>query len=369
MPNDDTYDRLLLEANRNRLGDLWQRRDQPTALGAEERRLLKAMEAHQEFYPLWERLPHLTGSDLMVGAMNPLAHIALHATVEAQAELGSPPLVAPTLEALIKEGFTRHRAIHLLGQQLTMELSSAIRANTPDGDRYERRLRLIQRGLEESGGMRKLARRTGRNDPCPCGSGKKFKRCCIELISEIDVSPGHWHFLLPSDLTYLLSDYADHVADDDPVRLMHNLSAVALTLELAGDLDGVLATYEEIVAIAKTTERAGFLQDAMGDAVQFGLRHPTMAAYMLTYSESLIESDNIRQHHDPCVYATALLDHADLLTYVGRADEAATLYGTAKTIVEDFPEDDDLAAIVRTRTDTWQTEIKSGAWETESPEG
>ncbi|MBN2579118.1 MAG: SEC-C domain-containing protein [Pirellulales bacterium] len=21
-------------------------------------------------------------------------------------------------------------------------------------------------------------RRVGRNDPCPCGSGKKFKRCC-----------------------------------------------------------------------------------------------------------------------------------------------------------------------------------------------
>ena len=23
---------------------------------------------------------------------------------------------------------------------------------------------------------------TGRNDPCPCGSGKKFKRCCQEKI-------------------------------------------------------------------------------------------------------------------------------------------------------------------------------------------
>jgi len=22
----------------------------------------------------------------------------------------------------------------------------------------------------------------GRNDPCPCGSGKKFKKCCMELI-------------------------------------------------------------------------------------------------------------------------------------------------------------------------------------------
>ena len=27
--------------------------------------------------------------------------------------------------------------------------------------------------------MRSGARRTGRNDPCPCGSGKKYKRCCL----------------------------------------------------------------------------------------------------------------------------------------------------------------------------------------------
>jgi SWIM/SEC-C metal-binding protein len=22
--------------------------------------------------------------------------------------------------------------------------------------------------------------KTGRNDPCPCGSGKKFKKCCVD---------------------------------------------------------------------------------------------------------------------------------------------------------------------------------------------
>ena len=25
------------------------------------------------------------------------------------------------------------------------------------------------------------AEKTGRNDPCPCGSGKKFKKCCMDL--------------------------------------------------------------------------------------------------------------------------------------------------------------------------------------------
>ena len=26
----------------------------------------------------------------------------------------------------------------------------------------------------------RAAAKVGRNDPCPCGSGKKFKRCCLE---------------------------------------------------------------------------------------------------------------------------------------------------------------------------------------------
>ena len=30
--------------------------------------------------------------------------------------------------------------------------------------------------------QRKLDK-VGRNDPCPCGSGKKFKKCCIDLLS------------------------------------------------------------------------------------------------------------------------------------------------------------------------------------------
>jgi hypothetical protein len=31
--------------------------------------------------------------------------------------------------------------------------------------------------------------RTGRNDPCPCGSGKKYKHCCLKLASPSDDSP------------------------------------------------------------------------------------------------------------------------------------------------------------------------------------
>jgi uncharacterized protein len=38
--------------------------------------------------------------------------------------------------------------------------------------------RAVDRGLREEMTYRRAAPKTGRNDPCPCGSGQKYKRCC-----------------------------------------------------------------------------------------------------------------------------------------------------------------------------------------------
>ncbi len=29
-----------------------------------------------------------------------------------------------------------------------------------------------------------MAKKIGRNDPCPCGSGKKYKQCCLNKVEE-----------------------------------------------------------------------------------------------------------------------------------------------------------------------------------------
>jgi hypothetical protein len=29
----------------------------------------------------------------------------------------------------------------------------------------------------------------GRNDPCPCGSGKKFKKCCLAAVGLGSIAP------------------------------------------------------------------------------------------------------------------------------------------------------------------------------------
>ena len=40
------------------------------------------------------------------------------------------------------------------------------------------------RVLHASGTLRRAVARVGRNDPCPCGSGKKYKKCCFEKDRE-----------------------------------------------------------------------------------------------------------------------------------------------------------------------------------------
>ena len=34
--------------------------------------------------------------------------------------------------------------------------------------------------------------KTGRNDPCPCGSGKKYNKCCLPMDVETPRPEGHW---------------------------------------------------------------------------------------------------------------------------------------------------------------------------------
>jgi len=38
----------------------------------------------------------------------------------------------------------------------------------------------VKRGLRIVHGEKLLEEKLGRNDLCPCGSGKRFKKCCLE---------------------------------------------------------------------------------------------------------------------------------------------------------------------------------------------
>ncbi len=46
------------------------------------------------------------------------------------------------------------------------------------GNPLSQKLLGITRGTKPSGPWKRRAPKVGRNEPCPCGSGKKFKKCC-----------------------------------------------------------------------------------------------------------------------------------------------------------------------------------------------
>ena len=36
----------------------------------------------------------------------------------------------------------------------------------------------LKDSVKEAAPAQRIAKKIGRNDPCPCGSGKKYKKCC-----------------------------------------------------------------------------------------------------------------------------------------------------------------------------------------------
>ena len=56
------------------------------------------------------------------------------------------------------------------GSADSQELEASLRAAAQEEERYE-----LPHGLEP---IRRESPKVGRNDPCPCGSGQKYKKCC-----------------------------------------------------------------------------------------------------------------------------------------------------------------------------------------------
>ena len=90
----------------------------------------------------------------------------------------------------------------------------------------------------------------GRNEPCPCGSGKKYKKCC--LLTKTQASPVSVPFTGETDFSYIIpnaeklyeriKDYAfqDLIVASFCLNLWRrNRSALAqaLTLHLALSMD------------------------------------------------------------------------------------------------------------------------------------
>lgn len=86
----------------------------------------------------------------------------------------------------------------------------------------------------------------GRNDPCPCGTGKKYKKCCLAKDEAAaasarpsTLSPGHY------PTTFVPPDWQDDLLDEESNRVLHLVHAEQLDEAEAAARD-LLRKYPEV---------------------------------------------------------------------------------------------------------------------------
>jgi hypothetical protein len=112
----------------------------------------------------------------------------------------------------------------------------------------------------------------GRNDPCPCGSGKKYKRCCLD--KDVDAELEHerlaaalWSSVVDADIVDSFDEFNTDT-DDAEYELTANSDA-AVDLVDEGRLDEAeqvaLHLLEHFPDAHDGWDRLGMVYEARGD--------------------------------------------------------------------------------------------------------
>ncbi|PSR20955.1 MAG: hypothetical protein C7B45_12725 [Sulfobacillus acidophilus] len=340
----------LTQQNQQSFARVWGLRGlDADALKPEERHLLRGMQAHRALYPLWDRLNHLDAGAPVIGSMNPIAHTIMHAILEAQIEDADPSEVNAALEDLMQAGFSRNEALHVLGSMLALELGEVVSSNESYNDaRYRGRIALIRQQLKNPEDVESRLRKMGRNERCLCGSGKKFKKCCLDHLP-VDLKRSTWAFVLNSDFLYAVPSFMAQGGEDELFVLLQSLSAVVQTLEQMGDEEGAWHALEDMLELGKDDEAA--VEDVCQDIVDFALNHYDFAERALAI---LDQSHPYGLESNDAVQLTWDLDRADLLARAGRVEESAAIYQQALERWQNG--NSDVREILMNRWDLWKSD-------------
>ena len=138
-----------------------------------------------------------------------------------------------------------------------------------------------------------MTTKTGRNQPCPCGSGKKFKQCCLRKEEEAEHKAmaalnrarqegrGGSYSDLVKTVDQLAADYEEDVA-------LAEASNAAVKLVRAGKLDEAEQAARDLLVrfpeVHDGYDRLGMVYEARGDnkqaahyyrqALEFIRQHP-----------------------------------------------------------------------------------------------
>lgn len=122
-----------------------------------------------------------------------------------------------------------------------------------------------------------MANKTGRNDPCPCGSGKKYKQCCLrkeekaerEALVALSQARKNGNGGDYSDLANTVDQFA---AEYDEDVALTEASNAAAGLVRAGKLDEAEQAARDLLVrfpyVHDGYDRLGMVYEARGDNKQ-----------------------------------------------------------------------------------------------------
>lgn len=173
--------------------------------------------------------------------------------------------------------------------------------------------------------------RIGRNDPCPCGSGKKYKRCCLDTA----VTETHREKIHPIILVHDAGDYGMPKADEEfftknPLpeeelsapRLLYSCLLRPEVEALAGDLarSFIFRGTAEKNKIERTNDAAGLIAILKQNPDPFN--HRLLMDKLLALREVSVPMliDELRQVQNDC-----FVEQAIRIMYESKIDCSSTL--------------------------------------------
>jgi len=170
-----------------------------------------------------------------------------------------------------------------------------------------------------------LTRKVGRNEPCPCGSGKKFKKCCFSFVKALPPRQ-----VLGNGFYY--SKWADlqKAAPYDTILVLENLTFLASNAEREGDFVRALELFRILEPLAEQKGLPGELLRHFGLIVSEHSELGEEGLDILRQLQSFHKDQNQEQ------WVNTSMDIADFLGLMGRWDECRNEYGK---LIEVMPDD------------------------------
>jgi tetratricopeptide (TPR) repeat protein len=136
---------------------------------------------------------------------------------------------------------------------------------------------------------------TGRNDPCPCGSGKKYKRCCLDkdeaaerqaLASRVTPALGSPWQRSPEILAEMREALGSVDDDEDELTAASN---AAVDLVNAGKLDEAEKVARDLLErfpeVHDGYDRLGMVYEARGDKKQAAYYYRKVIEFIREHAE------------------------------------------------------------------------------------